>query len=222
MINLILADSELETIPAEMIDDYAIRKMAKQSGKRPQEMLLDSNFMHSAIERHFPGKSTRFGRPDIFYIFLNVAMDSIANRRGHLRVYIHTKHNQIISVDPGVRLPKSYNRFVGLMEDLFRKRRIESNGKELLSVRESTLAEALASTGAEQSFILSPTGTGTRPTEFLPRDGTVNIVIGGFTEGDFVSDVGNLGRKVSIFEDELTIWTVASEILVSYGVIRRL
>ncbi|MCL4330019.1 MAG: 16S rRNA methyltransferase [Candidatus Thermoplasmatota archaeon] len=222
MINLIIADSELETVPPEMLDDYAIRKMAKQSGKRAGEMLLDSNFMHAAIERHFPGKSTRFGRPDIFYLLLNVAMDSITNRRGHLRVYIHTKHDEIISVDRGVRLPKSYNRFAGLMEDLFRKRKIESGGKELLSIRKGTLKDAVISTGADANIILAPGPGRSRPMEFLSRKGTLNVIIGGFTEGDYASDISEMGEKFSIFEDELTIWTVASEILVSYEILNDL
>ena len=222
MINLIIADSELETIPPEMLDDYAIRRMGKQSGKRPSEMLLDSNFMHSAIERHFPGKSTRFGRPDIFYLLLNVAMDSIANRRGHLRVYIHTKHDEIINIDPGVRLPKSYNRFAGLMEDLFRKGKIESGGKELLSISSGTLKDAVNSTGAHTNIVLAPGPSRSKPVEFLSRRGPLNVIIGGFTEGDYISDISGMGEKFSIFEDELTIWTVASEILVSYEIVNDL
>jgi hypothetical protein len=113
MLNLVFVDSELETIPEEMIDDYAVRKFAKEKKKPPQEVLLDSNFLHGAIERFFPGKANRMGRPDIFYHMMQVAQSSILNLKGGLRVYIHTKNNFVITIRPETRIPKSYNRFEG-------------------------------------------------------------------------------------------------------------
>ncbi|EQD33862.1 ribosome biogenesis protein, partial [mine drainage metagenome] len=59
MLELLFVDSELQLVPEIMQDDKQIRRIAVERGKRPSELLLDSNFMHSTIEKHFPGKSNR-------------------------------------------------------------------------------------------------------------------------------------------------------------------
>ena len=121
MINLVLVDSELETIPADMQKEPEVLALSRKRGKPANEILLDSSLLHRAIERVFPGESNRRGRPDIFHIMLNVAQSSILNIRGMLHVYIHTRNHDLITVSPVTRIPKSYARFHGLVEDLFKK-----------------------------------------------------------------------------------------------------
>ncbi len=62
MLNLVVADAELQLIPEQMLDDPAIKKIAAKNHKKPSEMLLDSNYMHTSIDKYFPGRSTRMGR----------------------------------------------------------------------------------------------------------------------------------------------------------------
>ncbi|GGM73357.1 16S rRNA methyltransferase [Thermogymnomonas acidicola] len=213
MLNVVIADAELELIPGEMLDDYQVRKYAKKRKKPAAEVLLDSNFLHGAIERHFPGGSTRMGRPDIFYILLQVLQESILNKRGLLRVYIHTKHNKVIHIAPQTRVPKSYNRFVGLMEDLFKKQEIQSGQEKLLTLKDADLFSLLDDLGKEV-VLLSPRGRPSKPEDIIRED--MSLVIGGFAEGDFQTDVYSRYSAHSIFPDELTIWSVASEIVVRY------
>ena len=104
MLTLLVVDAELELIPAEMINDYSVRIQAKKRKKPAGKMILDSNFMHGAIERTFPGESTRRGRPDIIFHLLQVALESILSKRGELNVVIHTRNDIIISVNPRARL----------------------------------------------------------------------------------------------------------------------
>lgn len=42
-------------------------------------------------------------------------MDSPLNRAGLLQVYIHTQKNVLIEVNPQTRIPRTFNRFCGLM-----------------------------------------------------------------------------------------------------------
>lgn len=51
-----------------------------------------------------------------------------------LRVYIHTRNNEIIYVKPETRIPRNYNRFVGLMESLFKNKAVPPE-LELLKLR---------------------------------------------------------------------------------------
>lgn len=217
MLTILLVDAELELIPQEMVDDYSIRIHSKKRKKTPQKIILDSNYMHSAIDRYFPGESNRRGRPDILYHFLTVTMESILNKTGNLRVWIHTRSDIIIEISPEIRLPKSYNRFVGLMEDLFDKNEIRTGDSTLLKIHEGDVTELLRLSGAEKPIVLSPKGKDVSVTTLLENsEYNPCVIIGGFSEGDFRSDVYSLGEPYSIFQEELTIWSVAMEIIAQY------
>ena len=218
MLNLLIVDAELELIPPEMLDDYSIRLQAKKRNKPAKNMLLDSNFMHSAIERYFPGQSTRRGRPDIIYHLLQVALESILNKAGKLRVMIHTRNNIIISINPETRLPKSYNRFVGLVEKLFEKGIIESpDGADgfLLKTQPGNWKSALELIGGK-IVLLSPSGYSSEIAGMYSDGEEQTVILGGFAQGDFISDVYSIGSGISIFPDELTIWSVAMEAICQY------
>ena len=56
----------------------------------------------------------------ILFSFLNfqcllMLMDSPLNRAGLLQVYIHTERNVLIEVNPQTRIPRTFDRFCGLM-----------------------------------------------------------------------------------------------------------
>lgn len=46
---------------------------------------------------------------------LLMLMDSPLNRAGLLQVYIHTQRNVLIEVNPQTRIPRTFDRFCGLM-----------------------------------------------------------------------------------------------------------
>lgn len=213
MLTLIVADAELETIPVKMQNDEALRKYAKNKKKPVSEVLLDSNYMHTSIDRYFPGESNRRGRPDIIYLLLQVVMESILNKSGKLRVYIHTRNDLCITVNPEVRLPKSYNRFVGLVESLFRNKEISSDGKVLLELEELHIGDLVSKVSEGRVIIFSPDGEKARIGDLLSTSDDCTVIIGGFSEGDFISDVYSLSKAYSIFPEELTIWSVAAEVL---------
>lgn len=215
MLTILLVDSELETIPMEMLNDPAVRKLANTKKKKAQMMLLDSNFLHTSIDRYYPGMSTRRGRPDLFHTFLNVVNESILNRMGHLRIFIHTRNNKVITINPETRVPKSYNRFVGLIEDLFLKGEIKAESKSLLKIENLTAQEAISRYSKGRTVVMWPGG------DYVSTDSVVSqpdttIIMGGFAEGDYISDLSSVSERYSIFPQELTTWTVASELICSY------
>ncbi len=217
MLYLNIIDSELELIPIDLIDDYAIIKMAKASHKDVENLILDSNFMHRSIEKKFPGMANRMGRPDIFHHLLNVTQDSILNSKNGLRVRIHTKNDEIIEINPATRVPRSYNRFVGIIEKLLRTGVIESNSGEVLMSLKKGNWESLIREDSK-NILLSPRGEkGTMEGNFT--EANLNVFIGGFSEGDFKSDPYKKFKALKIFDEELTIWTVAWEVI---GTVERL
>lgn len=214
VLTIIIADAELETIPAEMRDDYSIRKIAGERKKKVDAIILDSNYMHSAIDRYFPGESNRRGRPDIIHIFLLVAMDSILNRTGNLRVRIHTRNDLVIDISPDTRLPRAYNRFIGLFEKLFAEGKIAADGKTLLQIQKGTLNSAIESHD-ERVLAMAPDAPIKPIDSLISGSGDMTVIIGGFSEGNYRSNIDKF-EKASIFNEELTIWSVGMEVITQY------
>ena len=46
---------------------------------------------------------------------LLMLLDSPLNRAGLLQVYIHTERNVLIEINPSTRIPRTFDRFCGLM-----------------------------------------------------------------------------------------------------------
>lgn len=217
MLTILLVDAELELIPEDMQRDKSIAAQARKRRKSAGKILLDSNFMHTAIDRFYPGQSNRRGRPDIIHHFLTMALESILNKKGQLRVWIHTRTDAIIEISPDIRLPKSYNRFVGLMEDLYEKKEIRAGESTLLKIHHGSARDLTNLAGAKNLKVLSPTGERTGIRTFF-SDGVADqtVIMGGFSEGDYSSDIYPLASAFSIFDEELTIWTVANELIAQY------
>ncbi|MEM0139853.1 MAG: 16S rRNA methyltransferase [Ferroplasma sp.] len=214
MLRIIIADAELQLIPKVMWRDQAIKKIALKNHKETAEIILDSNYMHTSIEKYFPGESTRLGRPDIIYLFLQMAMESILNKSHKMEIYIHTRDNYIISINPDTNLPRSYNRFIGLFEDLYKKKSIEFNGNTLLSIKEGSLIDLVKAMDG-YTFALSPHGKDSTMSEIISQN-NINVIIGGFSQGDYLSDVYSNFEAMKIFGSELTIWSVGMEIIAQY------
>ena len=147
MLTLVLADTELERVPADLQRHPAVRASAKKRGVSPSTILLDSSFHHPALRKVPDGE--RRGRPDIAHIVLVVALDSILNLEGGLRIFIHTRNDEVIQFSPETRIPKNYTRFAGLMEDLFEKGEVPEEKPLLHMDRDVTLAQLLAKLGGE-------------------------------------------------------------------------
>ncbi len=209
-----IADSELELVPKSIVEHPAVVNYARRRGKKPEEVILDSSYHHSALKKLEDGD--RRGRPDIVHICLLNALESIANKEGKLRVYVHTRNDEVIYIKPETRLPRNYNRFLGLMESLF-KNRVVPKDLELLRLEEKTLGELIEEIGPDEVFVMHEEGELVKPRDFgksLAELENPVVIVGGFPHGDFRSPVK--GRKVSLYREPLMAWTVVNEIIVNF------
>ncbi|WP_297478683.1 16S rRNA methyltransferase [Thermococcus sp.] len=214
MLHLVIADSELELVPKSIVEHPAVVNYARRRGKKPEEVILDSSYHHSALKKLEDGD--RRGRPDIVHICLLNALESIANREGKLRVYVHTRNDEVIYIKPETRLPRNYNRFLGLMESLF-KRGVVPKDLGLLRLEEKTLEELIGEIDPDEVFVMHERGELIRPRDFgktLAELKNPLVIVGGFPHGDFRSPVE--GRKVSLYHEPLMAWTVVNEVLVNF------
>ncbi|NPA75247.1 MAG: 16S rRNA methyltransferase [Euryarchaeota archaeon] len=214
MMHLILADSELELVPQPIQGHPAVVKHAKLRKKRPSNLLLDATYHHQAIRKRYGSEAERRGRPDIAHFFLMNAQESVLNKQGRLRVYVHTRNNEVIYINPETRLPKSYPRFVGLMENLFHNGVVPNAESPLLWLEKMSLPALVDKIGAH-SIVMSEKGA-IKKLGNLDMPGDVVVIIGGFPSGDYITDMSFADEIVSIFDGTLMAWVTAYEVIAEY------
>ena len=221
-----IAEAEVEMMPAELTRHPAVIAHARQRKKQPSQILLDSNYHHSAMTTLLEGR--RRGRPDITHLFLLTALESIVNKQGLLHVVVHTRNNMVITVNPETRIMRNYERFLGLMETLFDKHVVPDEKHPLLSLRQNiTLTQAIEEVQADVVISFSKEGSSVILPDYFKelkkqKKHHLLCIIGGFPSGAFHTDLTTITTAIfSLYPDMLPAWTVASEILVNYGNISR-
>jgi rRNA small subunit pseudouridine methyltransferase Nep1 len=137
LLTLILAESALELVPKKILGHPAVVSYGNKSGKSTNEMLLDRSYHHKAMTNLKDAEKR--GRPDIIHMVLLDALGAPLNKEGLLQIYIHTIDDHVIKVSSKARLPKNYNRFVSLLEQLFKLGSVPDFGESLLSIKKAKL-----------------------------------------------------------------------------------
>lgn len=165
-------------------------------------------------------KSEKRGRPDIVHFSLLEALGSPLNKEGLLRVYVHTVMDYVISIEPETRLPKNYNRFVGLMEDLFEHGKVPPRNKPLLTLKKKTLKELLDE--LKPTYVIAFNTSGKPKTieeavTAIAGEKKPLMMVGGFPHGSFNESTLNLVDELVCIDPEvLEAWMVVSRIIYEY------
>jgi len=220
LLNLILAESALETIPEKLWKHPSVQKYAKLRRKHPRSVLLDRSYHHRIMKslEH----SEKRGRPDIVHFALLEALGSPLNKEGLLQVYVHTFNDYVIGVNPETRLPRNYGRFVSLIEQLFEYRRVppQQNQTALLTLEQKTLTQLIQE--VEPSYVLAFSRRGKPHTleeaiSQLSLEKRPVLIAGGFPHGHFSEATLKLANEtVCIDPDMLETWTVTSRAIYEY------
>lgn len=222
MLTLILADSELELVPEEIKGHPAVKAAAQRRGTRAARTVLDSSAHHAAMRGLHDGD--RRGRPDLVHLFLLTALDSVVSLEGGLRVLVHTRHDEVITIDPETRIMRSFDRFCGLVEQLFRQGSAGPPGRApLLTLQTGApLAEVVKRTAADRVVALETGGPPVDLAQALPplaaAHGHVAVILGGFPKGSYRSPVGAIAHETwTLHPQMLSVWVAAAEVLVHWG-----
>lgn len=119
---IVIAEAALELVPHNLRNHRVVRAHAARLGRNPGETFLDRSYHHDAMKTD--PSLLKHGRPDIVHLSLAAVMSSPLYLNNQVKVYISTIDSNSIVIGEGVRLPKSYSRFEGLMADLFKKKKI--------------------------------------------------------------------------------------------------
>lgn len=211
---LILADAAVELVPRAMRAHPSVVSNAQRQGRDPSRSLLDSSFHHRAM-RALP-EAERRGRPDIAHFCALLAQGSRLNAAGRLRLFIHTREDLVIAVKPETRLPRVYDRFKGLLEQVLVEGAVPQD-ERFLEVREGGLKDLLGELAPARVVLFTPAGARVKLAKLFPPkapiDGTA-ILLGAFPHGEFSAAVKALATEaVSIGDDAMEAWTVEAEVL---------
>lgn len=218
MLSLILAESALERVPKPLWSHPSVFKMAERLNKKPGHLLLDRSFHHKAMLRL--KDAYRRGRPDIVHFCLLEALGTPLNRENLLRTYVHTIDNYVLYPSSDVRLPRNYDRFTGLIEQLYDSSKILKDDKILLELKRGSLQNIVDE--VKPSYIIAFTRMG----KSIPLHQTMRglatqerpvVIIGAFPRGHFSEETRKISNELlSIDPESLEAWTVVSRVIYEY------
>ena len=182
MLNFVLVESALELVPKEVRKHPAVESDVKRRGKDASEILLDSSFHHSAMQRL--KDSEKRGRPDLVHVTLLSVTGTPLYTEGQVKAFVHTHDGLVLEIAEKTRIPKNYFRFRGLMEEAL----VERPRKGLIRVHSMGVRELVKMVSSDEVFGLSVQGK-TTPLEELARMVAAarnpSVVVGGFPHGHF-------------------------------------
>lgn len=189
---LIIAQAALELVPQKLRKHRSVRSHATRLGRDPGEIFLDRSYHHDAMKNDL--SLTKHGRPDIVHLSLAAVTSSPLYRNNKIRVYLSTIDNNSIMIGEGIRFPKSYFRFDGLMTDLFKKKTIRNRDgtKVLLELHEGVTFNRLIDQIIRPKQVIGFSSIGAFSNlEKVVSDNVSSIssscafVVGGFPKGHF-------------------------------------
>ena len=213
-LRVLLVESPLEIVPAEIRGHPQVRRYAERFGIDPGEALLDKTYHYYAMASL--REKWKRGRPDIVHFSLLLLQDSLLNQRGLLETYIHVRDNRVYYVKPETRLPKHYDRFKGLMAQLLLHDKLPPGSDDPLVYRVAgSLKELVERLGG---LILLWEKGEPRPLRSIVEEALgsgLPIGVGMFPRGDFSKEVLRIAtRRYRLRVDSsLKAWSVLHYVL---------
>jgi rRNA small subunit pseudouridine methyltransferase Nep1 len=162
----------------------------------------------------------KMGRPDIIHNTLLQVLETPLNWEGQLRVLVHTQEDQVIIINPKVRLPKNYVRFVGLIEQLFAQGKVPEKGEPLLSLEKGNVRKLVRMVSPNKVFGFSTLG---KPSLLrvisnqISRTKAPLAFIGGFPRGHFAEETrGAVNEIFCVDREPLDAWVVAGRFVYDF------
>ncbi|HJX24428.1 MAG TPA: 16S rRNA methyltransferase [Candidatus Bathyarchaeia archaeon] len=218
MLVFILAESALERVPRELWNHPSVRNYAQDREKPPGKLFLDRSYHHAAMLGL--GGAEKRGRPDIVHVTLLSVLGSPLNLEGLLETYIHTADDQVLKFRPETRLPRNFSRFLSLMEQLYEKGKVPTDGESLITLEKLTLPQLVKSLKIDHVVAftrLGKYGTVEETANITARYGRAAVIVGGFPHGHLsAKTLQTADETFCIDRDTLDSWVLASRIIYEY------
>uniref|UniRef100_A0A2K6VE74 18S rRNA (pseudouridine-N1)-methyltransferase n=1 Tax=Onchocerca volvulus TaxID=6282 RepID=A0A2K6VE74_ONCVO len=178
-----------------------IEKCSLESAKVGKEYVILSSDRHANFIRNQKRDPADF-RPDILHQCLLMLLDSPLNRADLLQIYIHTVNNILIEVNPQTRIPRTFDRFCGLMVQLLHKlsiRAADSSIKLLKVIRNPVSIHLPTGCRKVLTSFQAPEYMSCRQFAESAGNKPIAVVIGGFAKGKATVDYTEEEVKLSNF-----------------------
>jgi len=184
MLSLVLAESALELVPKSIQKHPSVVSHSQKLGKHPSEILLDNSW-HFAAMKGIENELQR-GRPDLVHLCLLEACTIPLYFENKIKIYIHTVNDKVIRIGTNVRIPKSYHRFEGLIEKLYKEKTISNEDSSLLELKEMSFSKLIDHIKPKKVIGLSTQGEQSSYENVVSKlDDDCCLIIGGFHKGHF-------------------------------------
>jgi rRNA small subunit pseudouridine methyltransferase Nep1 len=216
LLSLVIAESALELVPVELQRHNSVIASARRFNKKPSEILLDISW-HFAAMKGIKNEIKR-GRPDLVHFSLLESCSIPLYFENKLNVFVHTIDDKVISLGQNVRLPKSYHRFIGLVEKLYATGRIEENNNTLLEIKEMNFGDLIKKINPKQTIALSSKGIKSSYQKVAEEmDDDTCLVVGGFSKGQFSDKNKDYFNKIVLVDkNPLEAHIIISRVLYEY------
>jgi rRNA small subunit pseudouridine methyltransferase Nep1 len=216
MISIILAESALELVPYELKHHPSVISHARKLGKYSSEILLDNSW-HFAAMKGITNELKR-GRPDLVHFSILEATTIPLYLKNKINLYVHTIDDKVIYFGQNVHVPKSYHRFAGLIEKLYKEKKITSNDNILLEIKDKTFSELIDEINPSKVIGFSTKGA---LNSYEKIAGEINndycIVFGGFQKGHFSDSIEKqFTQMYSVGDESFEGHTVVARMLYEY------
>ncbi|KXH72505.1 MAG: hypothetical protein AM326_11145 [Candidatus Thorarchaeota archaeon SMTZ-45] len=225
MLHIILLDCAIELIPREITSLKQIQKYSARRGKKPSEIILDQTHHGQSMTKL--SLSERRGRPDITYLSLLSILETPLCKEGLLSVHLHLQDGSIVEVHPDVRLPRNYDRFVGLIEQLLLEGRVPPQGDPLLRFVDITLGNLISELkdGSPSSMTLLASESGKKTSvenlqNLLPQDSSIPVIVGvgAFPHGPQPEEITSyFDTHLELDKEMMMTWHICAEFLWLYS-----
>ncbi|KAF8569760.1 hypothetical protein P879_05353 [Paragonimus westermani] len=183
--------------------DQASLESVKAAGGKEYQLLNPDKHKDRILKS---GQDLADVRPDIAHQCLLMLLDSPLNRVGKLQVYVRTKKNVIIEINPKTRIPRTFDRFCGLIVQLLHRLSIHAatgSHEKLLRIVKNPITRhfppgvPVIGTSFSSKEYIKPNDLARE----IHKNGSQSVVfvIGALAHGSIVKSCGDfLTRTVSI------------------------
>jgi rRNA small subunit pseudouridine methyltransferase Nep1 len=213
--SIILEEASLELVPEKFRKHDSCKLVENRFGIPPVMQILDDNYHHQLIAKL--SIREKRGRPDIVHFALLDITSAPAYMEGIVEVYVHTVNNVTIRILSGVRLPRTFLRFSGVMAKVL-SGKMDEKERELFEVKnEHSIDQLVSSIDPDRVICLTAEGV---PKDLLSFVHDVHSkkekaawIVGGFPRGHFGDDVKSLATDIiSISKYSLTAHVVTARL----------
>ncbi|MCL4518471.1 MAG: ribosomal RNA small subunit methyltransferase NEP1 [Thaumarchaeota archaeon] len=212
---VILEESSIELVPRKYWRDHSCKEVERRFGVSPEFQILDSNFHNRVVSRL--KNSQKRGRPDVVHFALLDITSTPLYMNDKIQVIIHTIDGHSIFVGKRVRVPRTLQRFCGVISKILSESQNEAEMKHFEFAPNQTTAELISSIKKDRTIALSSQGIRTDLSTLVSETQSENKstawIIGGFPHGHFEeSSRAIFDRLLSISESPLPAHVVTARL----------